>query len=101
MGGAREHETGRIAMSGPLINIILAGVTYILYMFVFFESTILAPIFAFICSINAFIAFFNLLPFGPLDGVKIIRWNATVWIIMLIASITILMLITPNLPLIS
>jgi Zn-dependent protease len=101
MGGAREHETGRIAMSGPLINIIIAGVTYILYMFVFFESAILAPIFAFICSINAFIAFFNLLPIGPLDGVKILRWNATVWILMLIASISLLMLIMSNLPLIS
>jgi Zn-dependent protease len=101
MGGAKEHETGRIAMVGPLTNIIIAGVTYVLYIFVFFESAILAPVFAFICIINAFIAFFNLLPFGPLDGVKILRWNATVWIIMLIASISILMLITPNLPIIS
>jgi len=101
MGGAREHETGRIAMAGSLTNIIIAGVSYVLYIFVFFESSILAQVFAFICIINAFIAFFNLLPFGPLDGVKILRWNATVWIIMLIASITILMLITPNLPIIS
>ena len=100
MGGSREYETGRIAMAGPLTNIIIAGITYILYMFVFFESAILAPIFGFICSINAFIALFNLLPFGPLDGVKIIRWNATVWIIMLITSISLLMLIMLNLPLI-
>lgn len=96
MGGAREHETGKIAMIGSLTNIIIAGVSYVLYIFVFFESAILAPVFAFICIINAFIAFFNLLPFGPLDGVKILLWNATVWIIMLIASIFILMLITPK-----
>ena len=98
MGGAREYETGRIAMAGPLTNIIIAGITFPLYMFVFFESTILAQIFGFICNINAFIALFNLLPIGPLDGVKIMRWNATVWIIMLITSISLLMLIMLNLP---
>ena len=98
MGGSREYETGRIAMAGPLTNIIIAGVTYILYRFVFIESASIAPIFGFICSINAFIALFNLLPFGPLDGVKIIRWNATVWIAMLIASISLLMLIMSDLP---
>ncbi len=29
--------------------------------------------------INMWIAFFNLIPFGPLDGAKIIRWNPLVW----------------------
>ena len=95
-GDSREFETGKIAMAGPLTNIIISIVTFPLYSFIFFEHTIEGQIFGFICLINAFIATFNLLPFGPLDGVKIIRWNATVWILMLITAIFMLMLILPR-----
>jgi Zn-dependent protease len=92
-GDAKTHETGKIAASGPFANIIIAMITYILYSSVFFESEI-GSIIGFICLINAFIATFNLLPLGPLDGIKIIKWNATAWVIMLISStiITVLML---------
>jgi Zn-dependent protease len=94
-GGAKTYETGKIAASGPLANIIIALITFILYTSVFYEAEI-GSIIGFICLINAFIATFNLLPLGPLDGIKIIKWNATVWIIMLISSttITFLMLLT-------
>lgn len=94
MGGSRDYETGRIASAGPLANIILAGVTYLLFMMLY-ESPF-TDIIGFVCLINAFLATFNLLPFGPLDGVKIIRWNATAWIIMLIISSIILMQIWPK-----
>lgn len=91
-GGAKTEETGQIAASGPLANIIIALITFIMYTSIFYETQI-SSITGFICLINAFIATFNLLPFGPLDGIKIIRWNATIWIIMLISSITVLMLV--------
>jgi Zn-dependent protease len=68
-------------------------ITLPIYLFVLFEESMIAEIVAFICLINAFLATFNLLPFGPLDGVKVIRWNATVWVILLIIAIAILMLI--------
>ena len=96
MGGSRYHETGKIAMAGPLANIIVALISFPIYLFIVFELQIIGQIFGFICLINAFLATFNLLPFGPLDGVKIIRWNATVWIILLIVSIFILMNILPR-----
>lgn len=95
-GGSRYFETGRIAMAGPLSNLIIAAVTLPLYRFFFFEDVLISPIICFICFINALFATFNLLPFGPLDGTKIIRWNATVWIIMLILSAAVLMTIMPN-----
>jgi Zn-dependent protease len=97
MGNARNFETGKIAMAGPLANIIIASITFPLYL-ILFETTI-GQIVGFICLINAFLATFNLLPFGPLDGVKIIRWNATIWVIMLIVAIINLMLILPRLTL--
>lgn len=95
-GESRTFETGQIAVAGPLANIIIAMITLPIYLFVLFEESMIAEIVAFICLINAFLATFNLLPFGPLDGVKVIRWNATVWIILLIISIVMLMLILPR-----
>jgi Zn-dependent protease len=95
-GGSRTFETGQIAVAGPLANIAIALITLPIYLFVLFEVTIIAQIVGFICLINAFLATFNLLPFGPLDGVKIIRWNATVWIILFITAIVTLMLIFPR-----
>ena len=98
MGGARYHETGRIAMAGPLANIIIASVTFPLYYLLF--DTQFGTIIGFICIINTILAVFNLLPFGPLDGVKIIRWNATVWVLLLIVAIVLLALILPSFPLV-
>ncbi len=95
-GGSRDYETGLIAMSGPLANIVVSTVSLALFLFVFFENSFLGGLFGFICLINAFLATFNLLPFGPLDGVKIIRWSATVWILMLIVAISILVTIWPK-----
>jgi Zn-dependent protease len=88
-GGAKTHETGKIAASGPLANIIIAFVAFILYFLVFYESQIVG----FVCLINSFMATFNLLPLGPLDGIKIIKWNATIWSIMLISSTIVLTLV--------
>jgi Zn-dependent protease len=88
-GGAKTQETGQIAASGPLANIIIAFVAFILYFSVFYESQIVG----FVCLINSFMATFNLLPLGPLDGIKIIKWNATIWSIMLISSTIVLTLV--------
>jgi Zn-dependent protease len=99
-GGSRDFETGKIAMAGPLANIIISLVALMIFLYIAFEDSIFGPILGFICMINAFLAVFNLLPFGPLDGTKIIRWNPTVWIFMLIISIAILTTISPKLSLI-
>jgi len=92
-GGSRNFETGQIAVAGPLANVIIALITFPVYIFLLYEESILGHIFGFICLINAFLATFNLLPFGPLDGMKVIRWNATVWIILFMISITLLTII--------
>lgn len=97
MGGSRYHETGKIAMAGPLANITIAFVTFLLFYYSFFGNQI-ASLLGFVCLINVLLATFNLLPFGPLDGMKIIKWNATVWVFMLIASMSLLMLLLTKSP---
>jgi Zn-dependent protease len=91
-GKVRIFEMGKIAVVGPIANILIATITFFIYLFVSYESIINDTI-GFICLINAIIATFNLLPIGPLDGIKIVKWNVNVWIISLITAITITMVI--------
>jgi len=97
-GETRTHEIGRIALAGPSANIIIAAMTYTLYRFFFFETPF-GKILGFICLINALLAAFNLIPFGPLDGIKVIRWNGIVWAALFIIAIIMLILIFPIAPL--
>ena len=71
-------EDGITSLAGPASNMIMA--------FLFFIAAMLgAPmlIVSYGVFINLWIAFFNLIPFGPLDGYKIIRWNPFVWGVMI------------------
>ncbi|MEM3681125.1 MAG: peptidase M50, partial [Metallosphaera sp.] len=57
------------------------------------NHSIIEIFFLIISGFNAVVAFFNLLPFWILDGLKVLRWNAVVWVF-LIASSVILMFLT-------
>lgn len=84
-GDSRGIETGKIAAAGPSANIITASIMYPLSTF-FFETSI-AGILVFIGYINALLGVFNLLPFGPLDGMKILRTNGMLWAVLLIIGL--------------
>ncbi len=82
--GVGPREAVRIASSGPLTNIVLAviGVS-VLY------ATSPACCFSFIAGfseMNAWLAFFNLLPFDPLDGAKIFRYAPLQWLVMIVVA---------------
>lgn len=99
----RDDEiNGRIAIAGPMANMILA-VLFIVIAALIFPLKTYSDVFTLIyliCtvgfSVNSFLATFNLLPLYTLDGTKILKWNAKIWIIifaisaiMLLSSITI------------
>jgi len=86
-GSARLFETGRIAAAGPTSNIIIAIVTYILYHFIFFNIGFWGTIIGFISLVNLLLATFNLLPFSPLDGKKVLQWNGMVWFVLFSISV--------------
>lgn len=100
---SRDDEiNGRIAIAGPMANMILA-VLFIVIAALIFPLKTYSDVFTLIyliCtvgfSVNSFLATFNLLPLYTLDGTKILKWNAKIWIIifaisaiMLLSSITI------------
>jgi Zn-dependent protease len=45
---------------------------------------------AYLVIFNSWIAFFNLIPLGVLDGFKIFNWNKKVWVLAFAASIVLL-----------
>jgi Zn-dependent protease len=89
-GSARLFETGRIAAAGPASNIIIAIVTYISYHFIFLNIGFWGTLIGFISLVNLLLATFNLLPFGPLDGKKVLQWNGMVWFVLFSISVLVL-----------
>jgi Zn-dependent protease len=74
-GPARMDDIGKISIAGPVTNIVLS-------------SMLLGPVFVpnpyslvFVIGafFNAYIAIFNLIPIGILDGYKIFSWDKKVW----------------------
>ena len=74
-----------IAAAGPLANIVIALIGKLAL-----RSPLPAPAYftlAGLSDINAWLALFNLLPFAPLDGWKVIRRNFVEWITLLLLAI--------------
>ena len=74
--GTRE-EVGKIGFAGPLVNLGLIGVFGLIQVLV--ADPLISGLAGTAVYVNAFLAVFNLIPFGPLDGKKILEWNRIYW----------------------
>ncbi|MFH1752387.1 MAG: site-2 protease family protein [archaeon] len=75
-----KRENGLISFAGPATNIVLGVIFLVLWAFVNpLEGSILGLALMWGAFINFFLAFFNMIPIGPLDGKKILAWNWMVW----------------------
>lgn len=82
IGLSDRSKFGRVALVGPLTNLAM-GFSF-LFLSVFFNSY--SPYFVVGASFNGWIALFNLMPFGVLDGQKIFDWNKLIWVITMAAA---------------
>lgn len=82
-GSIDKESIGKISIAGPLTNIILSA----LFLIVAFLSHQFTIVFMLGAAFNAWIALFNLIPFGILDGFKIFLWNKAVWVLAFTASL--------------
>lgn len=73
-----RREYGLIAVIGPVTN-MLVGTMFLLLAIAARPYTLLATVGAVGAYINYFLAFFNLIPFPPLDGNHVLQWNPAVW----------------------
>ena len=83
-GYADKQRIGRISIVGPVTNILLS--------MMFLAAGFLVPAhFDFLlmlgAAFNAWIALFNLIPFGVFDGLKVFRWDKRVWALGFTASL--------------
>ena len=82
------RKYGIISLAGPATNVILAAVFYIIG--VIMPSGIISTISSFGITVNIWLAVFNMLPIPPLDGSKIIRWDAKIWLASFIVMLALL-----------
>ncbi|MEZ0345706.1 MAG: hypothetical protein ABWK01_04075 [Infirmifilum sp.] len=80
--GISKKTNGIISAAGPVTNIILGLVGLLAG----------GPFARTVMNFSGWIAFFNLLPFGPLDGRKVFNWSIPVWLILLLASLLMVLL---------
>jgi len=91
-----RRQNGLISLAGPFTNFLLAiGFTAILFAVVGVGATVsltqsatctipsllqLAAVLSLYGTmINVFLWLFNMLPFGPLDGRKVMEWSFSIW----------------------
>lgn len=71
-----ERESGLIALAGPATNVALLAVFFPLYLF----PGVVGVVGFLGVWINAFLAGFNMIPYGPLDGKKVWNWSKPVFV---------------------
>jgi len=96
VGPATKETSGKTALSGPLTNILISVICVLIV--ITLQNPFFWTIAVFVAWINAFIAFFNLIPFGIMDGLKVFLWNRIVWIIIFVASVALMIVTYPYLP---
>jgi Zn-dependent protease len=93
-GPITQAQNGKISAAGPATNLTLGAVFAALYLVtnpldiqVFPGVFELGGIFFILAWINIVLGGFNLIPFPPLDGSKIYRWNIGVYIALVLAAV--------------
>ena len=77
-GYARGPDIGKISIAGPAVNMLFS---------VSFMATAQidlfgwSPLILWLAFFNGFLAVFNLIPFGALDGYKIYNWDKKIWVL--------------------
>ena len=85
-GSSSHAEMGKISLAGPMINVFLS---IVLFGFAFGTRFFLPDFYLLLllaAFLNGFMAVFNLIPIGILDGFKIYTWDKKLWGIVFAAS---------------
>ena len=77
-GYVNNITNGKISASGPIVNIILAAMFLFLSFFIPAVG-VTGMIIKYGYLINTWLALFNMIPVGILDGAKVLKWNKNVY----------------------
>ena len=93
-----DEINGKISIAGPMANMALALAFLIIaaLAYPFKAYSMIFQLIYLICtvgfSVNSFLAAFNLLPFYSLDGIKVLKWDAKIWIFIFVLAAAMLLL---------
>ncbi len=106
-GPVTRRESGRISLAGPLVNLVI-GAVFLAGAFVLqgagINPVVLGGLGARtllegVALINLLLGAFNMIPFPPLDGSKVVRWDLRAYGVTLAALVGLLVLLfLPGIP---
>lgn len=87
-GRLTDREHGHIALAGPVVNVLLALLFVPIWLLgPTVGSTVVTLVGSRGIAINIFLAAFNLIPYGPLDGKTVIGWSKPVWAVIFVPTV--------------
>jgi Zn-dependent protease len=88
-GYLSKRQVGLIAAAGPVTNMVLAIIFVGALLLVRDTSAPSLVIFGLVMGyyVNAILGAFNMLPFGPIDGAKILAWSGPVFGVLIAIAI--------------
>ena len=88
--GDRSYA-GKVSIVGPATNMALS-IMFLALTFAFPQNAALLGLFALVAFFNAWMAVFNLIPIGILDGFKVFMWDKKNWALAFAVSVILLIL---------
>jgi Zn-dependent protease len=99
-GRVTERELGLIALAGPVTNVLLAALFLpVLVVGVSGGSSLVTLVGSRGIAINLFLAAFNMIPFGSLDGKTVYNWSKVVFLAVFLPSVALAAVAVLGLPL--
>ena len=89
-GNTDEESQGKIASGGAVTNLVLGAIAIVISLFS--RNSILITSTAYISLVNTLLATFNLIPYGPLDGVTIFTWSKARWSVFFCVAVILMVL---------